>query len=51
MEQLKFAGFIMTYERAEILLETIDIIFSQTVTPDKLLIVDNSATNDTESKL
>lgn len=51
MNELKFAGFVMTYERAEILVETIDIIFSQSVTPEKLLIVDNSITYDTQHRL
>ncbi|PWA04858.1 glycosyltransferase [Flavobacterium psychrotolerans] len=45
---IKFAGFIMTYERESILLDTIQRIFSQTVPPEKILIVDNSTTNHTE---
>jgi GT2 family glycosyltransferase len=51
MEELKFAGFVMTYERATILLETIDEIFNQTILPNKLLIVDNSETYETQYKL
>jgi len=45
---MKFAGFIMTFERATILEETLGKIFSQTVSPEKILIVDNSITKDTE---
>jgi len=44
IDKIKFAGFIMTYERSAILLETIDKIFSQTLSPEKILIVDNSVT-------
>ena len=45
---MKFAGFIMTYERAELLKASIDKIFLQTVYPEKLLIIDNSLTYTTE---
>ena len=45
---MKFAGFIMTYERASILEETLEKIFSQTVAPEKILIIDNSLGNETE---
>lgn len=38
----------MTYERPEILLDTISKVFAQTLPPEKLLIVDNSETNRTE---
>ena len=48
---MKFAGFVMTYERADVLVETIDILFSQTVSPEKLLIVDNSHSYETQEKL
>ena len=43
-----FAGFIMTYERPEILLSTINIVFEQTLPPEKLLIIDNSFSNNTQ---
>lgn len=43
-----FAGFIMTYERAGIITDTIDKIFAQTFPPQKLLIVDNSLSYDTK---
>jgi len=46
-----FAGFIMTYERSEILEATIRDVFLQTVPPEKLLIVDNSASSKTEALL
>ncbi len=42
MDKLKFAGFIMTYNRTEILEQTIEIVFQQSFPPEKLLIVDNS---------
>lgn len=45
---MKFAGFIMTYERESILENTIQTIFSQSVSPEKILIVDNSFSNKTE---
>lgn len=45
---MRFAAFIMTYERSEILRDTIDKIFSQTLPPEKILIVDNSATSTTK---
>lgn len=44
----KFAGFLMTYERADILEKTIEKILSQSIAPEKLLIVDNSESNATE---
>jgi GT2 family glycosyltransferase len=45
---MKFAAFIMTYERPDILPDTISKILAQTVAPEKILIVDNSASRDTE---
>lgn len=50
-ERLHFAGFIMTYERAEIVVETIGILLKQTVTPEKILIVDNSTSFDTQQRI
>lgn len=44
---MRFAAFIMTYERSELLPDTIDKILSQTIPPEKILIVDNSATDKT----
>jgi GT2 family glycosyltransferase len=46
--ELKFAAFIMTYERPGILPDTIAKIFGQTYPPEKILIVDNSESPDTE---
>ena len=46
-----FAGFIMTYERESILMDTIKSVFSQTFPPEKILIVDNSFTTKTEELL
>lgn len=45
---MKFAGFVITYKRKDILKETIFKIFSQTFPPEKLLIVDNSPDDNTE---
>ena len=51
MANKKFAAFIVTYNRAEILMDTIQKIMSQTLTPEKLLIVDNGTTDETKEKL
>lgn len=48
LSNTKFAGFLMTYERADILEQTIEKILSQSIAPEKLLIVDNSESNATE---
>lgn len=45
---MSFAGFIMTYEREDVLAKTINKIFDQTRPPEKLLIVDNSHSDNTE---
>lgn len=45
MDKLNFAGFIMTYNRTEVLEQTIEIVFQQSFPPEKLLIVDNSDNN------
>ncbi|MFD2518539.1 glycosyltransferase family 2 protein [Salinimicrobium flavum] len=45
---MRFAAFIMTYERAEILSLTIDKILSQSYPPQEVLIVDNSSSNETQ---
>lgn len=44
---IKFAGFIITYERSDILRETIHKVFSQTLPPQKILIIDNSESDCT----
>lgn len=51
MSNKKFAAFIVTFERAEILMDTISKIMAQTLVPEKLLIVDNSAGDETKKKL
>jgi hypothetical protein len=33
---IKFAGFLMTYERADILEQTIEKILSQSIAPEKI---------------
>ncbi len=38
---MNYAAFIITYKRPEILKKTIDLLFSQTMPPKKILIVDN----------
>lgn len=48
MPEKKFAAFIMTYERHNILEESIQNLFSQTLPPEKILIVDNSVTYESQ---
>lgn len=38
---MSFAAFVMTYQRPEILLQTVEALFNQTLPPQKVLIVDN----------
>jgi glycosyltransferase involved in cell wall biosynthesis len=47
----KFAAFIVTFKRPDILMDTIEKILGQTRRPDKLLIVDNNDNDDTRNKL
>lgn len=49
MKDINYALFIMTYERAEILSNTISVYKSQTIPPQKILIVDNSESNNTKN--
>lgn len=51
MSTKKFAAFIVTFNRAEILMDTIDKILTQTLPPEKILIVDNGTTDETKKKL
>jgi glycosyltransferase involved in cell wall biosynthesis len=51
MSEKKFAAFIVTYNRPDILMDTIQMMLDQTRPPDKLLIVDNNDNNDTKNKL
>jgi GT2 family glycosyltransferase len=43
----EFGAFAITYNRPSILIETLDAIFRQTVTPERVLIVDNGASDAT----
>ncbi|TAE20248.1 MAG: glycosyltransferase, partial [Bacteroidetes bacterium] len=48
-EQSKYlAGFIITYNRVNILPDTVEKILAQSFPPEKLLIVDNSEGTETE---
>jgi GT2 family glycosyltransferase len=51
MSTKKFAAFIVTFNRAEILMDTIHKILTQTLPPEKILIVDNGTTDETKKKL
>jgi GT2 family glycosyltransferase len=48
---MQFSAFIMTYERPEIVLNTIQKLFEQTVPPQKILVVDNSASYTTKEAI
>lgn len=48
VSNLKFAAFIMTYERPQLIANTIHKILAQTFIPAKILVIDNSSTHDTE---
>ena len=48
---MKFAAFIITYERTGVVLDTIDKLQSQTLPPSKILVVDNSESADTETAI
>ncbi|MBA4301924.1 MAG: glycosyl transferase [Cyclobacterium sp.] len=45
---MNFGGFLITYQRPEILVSTIHAIFAQTLPPQKLWIIDNSEDRETE---
>ena len=51
MTNKKFAAFIVTYNRPDILMDTIEKCLNQTMPPEKLLIVDNNDNEDTKNKL
>lgn len=51
MNNKMFAAFIVTYNRPDILMDTIHKCLHQTRPPDKLLIVDNNDNDDTKNKL
>jgi GT2 family glycosyltransferase len=46
---MRFAAFIMTYERPDVLPGTINALLTQTVPPDEILIVDNSKGDETKT--
>jgi GT2 family glycosyltransferase len=48
LSKLKFAAFIMTYERSHLIDETVQKLLDQTFPPEKILIIDNSLTVQTE---
>lgn len=48
MESKFFAGFIITYNRPDILKGSIEKIFAQTFPPEKIWIIDNSEGSDTK---
>jgi glycosyltransferase involved in cell wall biosynthesis len=50
MNNKKFAAFIVTYNRPEILMDTIQKCLDQTRPPDKLMIVDNNDNDETKNK-
>lgn len=51
MSNKKFAAFVVTFNRAEILMDTIQKILTQTLPPEKLLVIDNGSTDETKKKL
>lgn len=51
MTNKKFAAFIVTYNRPDILMDTIEKCLNQTRPPEKLLIVDNNDNDDTKNNL
>jgi GT2 family glycosyltransferase len=51
MSNKRFAAFIVTFNRAEILMDTLQKVFAQTLPPEKVLIIDNGATDETKKKL
>lgn len=48
MNNYKFAAFVMTYERSELILQTIEDLKTQSFPPQIILIVDNSISNKTK---
>ncbi len=48
IQTIRFAAFIMTYERAHLIEDTVQQIRKQSMPPQKILIVDNSNTMQTE---
>ncbi|UII23872.1 glycosyltransferase [Fulvivirga ligni] len=48
---MKLAAFVITYNRPDIIGNTIKLINEQTLKPDLVLVVDNSESNDTEKNI
>ena len=48
MREIRFAAFVMTYERPEVLLKTISNLRNQSLPPELILVVDNSISKKTE---
>lgn len=48
---MKFGGFVITYNRPQVLLESIKKIFSQTFPPDLLWVIDNSENFETDQAI
>ncbi|WP_205509184.1 glycosyltransferase [Longitalea arenae] len=51
MSNKKFAAFVVTYQRPDILMDTIEKMLNQTRPPDKLLVVDNNDNDETKNRL
>ncbi len=51
MSNKRFAAFVVTFNRAEILMDTIHKILTQTLPPEKVLVIDNGSTDETKKKL
>jgi GT2 family glycosyltransferase len=51
MSNKRFAAFVVTFNRADILMDTIHKILTQTLPPEKLLVIDNGSTDETKKKL
>jgi len=51
MEKVSLAGFIMTYQRPLVLIDTVNKVLTQSYPPDKLLVVDNSDDDETRLKV
>lgn len=45
---MRFGGFVITYHRPQILLETLDKLFAQTYPPELVWVIDNSENLDTD---
>jgi len=45
---MRFGGFVITYNRPQILLDTLEKLFSQTVPPEVIWVIDNSENLETD---